>query len=190
MSVPVLKVSVTNPQGFFDLSNFYLIKLISEPLTLRPLCCSRLRSNEKCLVDQLLLSQDLLKNIFNSKTFLNWRPLVCTISLTVHVVPLVTPASFHVLVVMYTWVPFAMSVELWSPPAVVGSACLAPFTNQNWCHIPNLGNIFNKTYLTKGKNHRLINSYFRIMVWEKGSLLNQSKDVPNNAIKTLTVFSY
>ena len=69
------KTGITNPQGFFDLSNFYIIKLISEPLTLRLLCCSRLRSNEKCLVDQLLLSQDLLKNIFNSKTFLNWRPL-------------------------------------------------------------------------------------------------------------------
>ena len=48
-----------------------LMKLISEPLTLRPLCCSRLRSNEKCLVDQLLLGQNLLKNVFNSKTFLN-----------------------------------------------------------------------------------------------------------------------
>ena len=74
--IPVLKVSVTNPQGFFHLSNFYIIKLISEPLTLRPLCCSRLRSNKKCLVDQLLLGQNLLKNIFNSKTFLNWRPLL------------------------------------------------------------------------------------------------------------------
>ena len=69
------KTGITNPQGFFDLSNFYIIKLISEPLTLRPLCCSRLRSNEKCLVDQLLLGQNLLKNVFNSKTFLNWRPL-------------------------------------------------------------------------------------------------------------------
>ena len=34
--------------------SYYIIKLVSEPLTLRPLCCSRLRSNEKCLVDQLL----------------------------------------------------------------------------------------------------------------------------------------
>ena len=27
-------------------------------------------------------------------------------------------------------------------------------------------------------------------VWEKGSLLDQSKDVPNNAIKTQSVFSF
>ena len=73
--IPVLKVSVTNPQRFFHLSNFYIIKLILEPLTLRLLCCSRLRSKQKCLVDQLVLSQNLLKNIFNSKTFLNWWPL-------------------------------------------------------------------------------------------------------------------
>ena len=32
------KTGITNPQGFFDLSNFLLIKLISDPLTLRPLC--------------------------------------------------------------------------------------------------------------------------------------------------------
>ena len=58
------KNGITNPWGFFYFSNFYLIKLISEPLTLRPLSCSRLRSNEKCLVDQLLLGQNLLKNVF------------------------------------------------------------------------------------------------------------------------------
>ena len=63
------KTGITNPQGFFDLSNFYIIKLISEPLTLRPLCCSRLRSNKKCLVDQLHTGQNLLKNVFNSKFF-------------------------------------------------------------------------------------------------------------------------
>ena len=28
------KTGITNPRGFFDLSNFYFIKLISEPLTL------------------------------------------------------------------------------------------------------------------------------------------------------------
>ena len=70
------KTGIINPRGFFDSSNFCIIKLISEPLTLRLLCCSRLRSNEKCLVDQLLLGQNLLKNVFNSKTFLNWRPLL------------------------------------------------------------------------------------------------------------------
>ena len=26
------KVGITNPQGFFDLSNFYLVKLVSQPL--------------------------------------------------------------------------------------------------------------------------------------------------------------
>ena len=66
------RTGITNLRGFFDLSNFlFIMKLISEPLTLRLLCCSRLRSNEKCLVDQLLLGQNLLKNVFNSKTFLN-----------------------------------------------------------------------------------------------------------------------
>ena len=57
------KTGITNPRGFFDLSNFLLIKLISDPLTLRPLCSSRFRSNKKCLVDQLLLGQNLLKNV-------------------------------------------------------------------------------------------------------------------------------
>ena len=56
------KVGITNPQGFLDLTNFHLIKLISEPPTLRLPCSSRLRSNEKRLVDQLLLGQNLLKN--------------------------------------------------------------------------------------------------------------------------------
>ena len=73
--IPVLKVEVTNPRGFFDSSNFLLIKLISDPLTLRPLCSSRFRLNKKCLADQLLLGQNLLKNVLNRKTFLNWRPL-------------------------------------------------------------------------------------------------------------------
>ena len=72
------KTGITNPRGFFDLSNFLLIKLISDPLTLRPLCSSRFRSNKKCLVDQLLLGQNLLKNVLNRETFLNWRPLVLT----------------------------------------------------------------------------------------------------------------
>ena len=74
--IPVLKVEVTNPRGFFDSSNFLLIKLISDPLTLRPLCSSRFRLNKKCLADQLLLGQNLLKNVLNRKTFLNWRPLI------------------------------------------------------------------------------------------------------------------
>ena len=74
--IPVLKVEVTNPRGFFDSSNFLLIKLISDPLTLRPLCSSRFRLNKKCLADQLLLGQNLLKNVLNRKTFLNWRPLL------------------------------------------------------------------------------------------------------------------
>ena len=56
------------------------MKLILEPLTLRPMCCSRLRWNEKCLVDQLLLGQKRLENIFNSKTFLYWWPLVIRVS--------------------------------------------------------------------------------------------------------------
>ena len=47
-----------------------------EPLTLRPLCSSRLRSNKKCSVDQLLLGSNLLKNVRQGQTFLNWRPLL------------------------------------------------------------------------------------------------------------------
>ena len=74
--IPVLKVEVTNPRGFFDSSNFLLIKLISDPLTLRPLCSSRFRLNKKCLADQLLLGQNLLKNILNRETFFNWWPLL------------------------------------------------------------------------------------------------------------------
>ena len=73
--IPVLKVSVINPRGFLDLSNFYLIKLISEPLTLRLLWCSRLRPNKKSLADQLPLGQNLLKNDLGWNFFLIWRPL-------------------------------------------------------------------------------------------------------------------
>ena len=62
--------------GIFVLSNFYIIKLISDPLTLRPLCSSRFRPNKKCLVVQLHLGQNLLKNVLNRKTFLNWQPLL------------------------------------------------------------------------------------------------------------------
>ena len=76
--IPVLKVSVTNLRRFFDLSNFYIIKLISDPLTLRPLCSSRFRPNKKCLVDQLHLGQNLLKNVLKQQTFFNWRPLLPT----------------------------------------------------------------------------------------------------------------
>ena len=47
------------------------------PLTLRTVCSSMLRSNERCL-DPTLLGQKQLKNVFNSKTFLNWRPLAGT----------------------------------------------------------------------------------------------------------------
>ena len=42
--IPILKVLETKFQGFFDLSNFYLLKLILEPLTLKPQLSSRLRS--------------------------------------------------------------------------------------------------------------------------------------------------
>ena len=57
---------------FFYLNNFYIMKLISEPLTLRLLCSSRLRSNKTCLVDQLLLSQNQLQTVrYNSKLILN-----------------------------------------------------------------------------------------------------------------------
>ena len=114
------KTGITNPQGFFDLSNFYIIKLISEPLTLRPLCCSRLRSNEKCLVDQLLLSQDLLKNVFNSKTFLNWRPLLCNFTAVWNIcahccIPTLQRKTFvkspYQVMKLCVWLPFQHSKE-------------------------------------------------------------------------------
>ena len=41
---------------------------------MRSLCSSRLRSNEKCWLDQLLLGQNLLKIVLNRETFLNCRP--------------------------------------------------------------------------------------------------------------------
>ena len=68
------KTGITNPQGFFDLSNFYLIKLNSEPLTLRPPCSSRLRSNEKFLVDQLPWGQICWKTFNKEKLFWIDRP--------------------------------------------------------------------------------------------------------------------
>ena len=40
-----------------------------EPLTLRPLCSCRLRSNKKCSVDQLLLGSNLLNNVRPGQTF-------------------------------------------------------------------------------------------------------------------------
>ena len=42
----------------------------------RPLCSSRLRPQEKSLVDQLPLDQNLLKTVLSWTAFLNWRPLV------------------------------------------------------------------------------------------------------------------
>ena len=42
---------------------------------LRPLCSSRLRLQEKSLVDHLPLNQNLLKTVLSWTTFLNWRPL-------------------------------------------------------------------------------------------------------------------
>ena len=45
---------------------------------MRPPCSSRLRSNEKRLVDQLLLGQNLLKNGLGN--FLNSRPLVVRVA--------------------------------------------------------------------------------------------------------------
>ena len=74
--IPALKVSVTNPRGFFDLSNFYLIKLISEPLTLRPLWGSRLRLLGKWRWLLGYWTIGLSKTALHEKTFLNWRPLV------------------------------------------------------------------------------------------------------------------
>ena len=53
--IPILKVSVTNLRGFFNLRNFYVTKLISEPLTLRPPCSSNLRPNKKSWIYQILL---------------------------------------------------------------------------------------------------------------------------------------
>ena len=32
--------------------------------------------------------------------------------------------------------------------------------------------------------------FWNLKFWEKGTLLDQSKDVPNNAIKTQSVFSF
>ena len=72
--IPILKVSVTNPQGLFDLSNFYISKLISEPLTLRPPCSSRLRPNKKCLVDQLLFAVKSVEKHLIRKNFFQLTP--------------------------------------------------------------------------------------------------------------------
>ena len=47
---------------------------------LRPLCSSRLRPQEKSLVDQLPLDQNLLKTVLSWTTFLNWRPLFHSLS--------------------------------------------------------------------------------------------------------------
>ena len=46
------KIGEINPPGLFDLSNLYLIKLISHSPTSRPLCSSRLRPSKKSLADQ------------------------------------------------------------------------------------------------------------------------------------------
>ena len=70
--IPVLKVSVTNPQGFFHLSNFYIIKLILEPLTLRPPGSSRLRSYEKSWGSLNFWGQNLLISVFQLTIFFNY----------------------------------------------------------------------------------------------------------------------
>ena len=43
------KTGITNPQDFFDLSNFYFIKLVLEPLTLRPLVQLQIGVKQKML---------------------------------------------------------------------------------------------------------------------------------------------
>ena len=72
------KVRVTNPKGFFDLSNFYLIKLISEHLTLRLPWASRLTTKEKSWGALNYWGQNILISIVRLKTFFNWRPLIYT----------------------------------------------------------------------------------------------------------------
>ena len=70
------KVQVTNLQGFFDLSNFYIIKLISQPPTLRLLWGSRLRLLGKWRWLLGFWTIGLSKTALYEKTFLNWRPLL------------------------------------------------------------------------------------------------------------------
>ena len=71
-----LKVWVTNPQGFFDWSIFYLIKFISQPLSLRLLWASRLRLEEKSWGLSTFGVTISWNQFSNSKTFFNWRPLM------------------------------------------------------------------------------------------------------------------
>ena len=74
-------VSVTNPpQGFFDLSNFYSIKLISQPPTLRLVWGSRLRLLKKWRWLPRYWTMGLFKTALCEKTFLNWRPPLLTSS--------------------------------------------------------------------------------------------------------------
>ena len=62
-----------------QIRDFYIIKLISEPLTLRLPWASRLRPEEKSWGALNFWGQNLLKSVFQSKTFFNWRPLIQTI---------------------------------------------------------------------------------------------------------------
>ena len=76
--IPTLKVSVTNPRGFFDWRNFYLRNLISQPLTSRLPLSIRLRLYMKSGGGALnYWGQNLLISSVGMKTFFNWRPLLC-----------------------------------------------------------------------------------------------------------------
>ena len=70
-------IKVANSQGFFYLSNFYVIKLISQPPTSR-LCCGApdwgCQENEGGYWGTG--TKDYPKTVLHEKTFLNWRPLL------------------------------------------------------------------------------------------------------------------
>ena len=66
-----LKVGITNPQGIFDQRDFYLINLISQPLTLRPPLSSKLRLNEKSWGGAQLLGSKSLDFKCSNENFFN-----------------------------------------------------------------------------------------------------------------------
>ena len=95
--MPILKASVTDPQGIFDSSKLYLIKLISQPPTSRPLWSSRLRPREKWRFLSGYWTIRLVSSnegVFVSNTVLEWKYFFLNWLTTPYIYSVSTPDLF------------------------------------------------------------------------------------------------
>ena len=68
---PILKVAVTNRQGFFDLSDFYFVKLILYPPNFEATVQLQIWVKQKMLDRLVTFGPKSVKNALNREIFLN-----------------------------------------------------------------------------------------------------------------------